>query len=307
MKIAFINKYQNKVSRGAETFILELSKRLSKKHTIDILDKLDLNKILKNKYDILIPTNGRLQSFIVRFISFFTKSKVVISGQSGPGLDDRINTYSFPDAFVALSNFALTRARKNNPFIKLALIPNGVDTKKFAPGIKKVEGSQKTVLAVGAFTKEKGHHLTIKAVSEIDNIKLIIVGGGGDKKAEIKALAEKLIPERFEILSLPHEKMPEIYKKADLFVFPTVPWESFGIVLLEAMASNLPVVTTDDPIRREIVSDAGLFVDPNDIQKYKEAIIKALSTKWSDKPRRQAEKFDWDLIAQKYEELFNSL
>ena len=141
------------------------------------MDRLDLNKILKNKYDILIPTNGRFQPFIVRFISFFTKSKVVISGQSGPGLDDRINTYSFPDAFVALSSFALNRARKNNPFIKLSLIPNGVDTKKFAPGNKKVEGGQKTVLAVGAFTKEKGHHLTIKAVSEINNIKLIIVGG----------------------------------------------------------------------------------------------------------------------------------
>ncbi len=98
-----------------------------------------------------------------------------------------------------------------------------------------------------------------------------------------------------------------MYRSADLFTFSTVPWESFGIVLVEAMASGLPVVATDDPIRREIVGDAGLFVDPIDTDAYAAAIQKALDTDWGNKPRLQAEKFSWDKIAKQYETLFNSL
>ena len=101
--------------------------------------------------------------------------------------------------------------------------------------------------------------------------------------------------------------MSEVYRRANLLVFPTVPWESFGIVLIEAMASGLPVVATDDPIRREIVGDAGLFVDPTNIEEYAKAIEKALSTDWGDKPRKQAEKFSWDIIASSYEELFKNI
>ena len=48
MEIAIINKYQNKVNRGAETFVSELSKRLSKNHQVDILTKINFFK----KYDI---------------------------------------------------------------------------------------------------------------------------------------------------------------------------------------------------------------------------------------------------------------
>ena len=60
--------------------------------------------------------------------------------------------------------------------------------------------------------------------------------------------------------------------------------------MVEAMASGLPVVATDDPIRREIVGDAGLFVDPTDTNKFANTIEKALNTNWGEKPRKQAEK-----------------
>ena len=163
-------------------------------------------------------------------------------------------------------------------------------------------------MAVGAFTKEKRHDLIIKAVAKLKDTKLIIAGGGGELKQDIKTLGEKLLgKERFEIIETTNDKMPEIYNKANLLVFPTVPWESFGIVLVEAMASGLPVVATDDPIRREIVGDAGLFVDPTDINKFANTIEKALNTAWGEKPRKQAEKFSWDKIALKYEKLFQKL
>ncbi len=77
--------------------------------------------------------------------------------------------------------------------------------------------------------------------------------------------------------------------------------------MLEALASNIAVVATDDPIRREIVGSAGLFVDPTDTEAYSKAIEKALNTNWGDKPRKQAEKFGWDKIANEYEELFKQI
>lgn len=300
MEIAIINKYQGKVNRGAETFVSELSKRLSKKHNVDILTSINWFK----RYDIVIPTNGRLQVFLVRLLTWLTNSKMIVSGQSGVGLDDRLNLYAFPDAFVAISSYALKKSKERNPFVKSVYIPNGVDLDTFK-GVTLKGG--RTILAVGAFTEQKRHELVIKAVSKLKNTKLIIAGGGGDRKEEIQALGTRLLGNKFELFQVDHDKMPEIYRKADVFTLASKPYESFGIVLVEAMASNLPVVATDDPIRREIVGDAGLFVDPTDTDAYVRVIEKVLNTNWGTKPRKQAEKFDWDKIALEYEKLFKEL
>lgn len=311
MKIAILNKYQDTVNRGAETFVRELSKRLSIKHRVDVVSKINYLDLFKGGYDLVIPTNGRMQAFVTRFVCWLTGAKMVISGQSGVGLDDRLNLYSMPDAFVALSSYALQQSKKRNPLIKSVYIPNGVDLIKFKskkPKVKNGSNKPQIVLSVGAFTEQKRHELVIKAVSKLKNIKLIVVGGGGDKKQEIVDLGLKMLGnDRFEAIVTTHDKMPEIYNRADIFTLASKPSESFGIVLVEAMASGLPVVATDDPIRREIVGNAGIFVDPTNTDEYAKAIEKALNTKWADIPRKQAEKFSWDRIAKEYEKLFNEL
>ena len=304
MKIAFINKYQNKVARGAETFVSELSKRLSINHEVDILTSVKLKK----RYDVVIPTNGRLQAFIVRLITWISGSKMIISGQSGAGLDDRLNLYSFPDAFIALSEYQKDWAKRINPFVRVIRIPNGVDLSRFKNYDLRFKNKNKTVLSVGAFTKDKRHDLTIKAVAKLKDVKLIIVGGGGELRNKIYDLGIKnLEKNRFEIQSVPHEKMPEIYKKASVLAFPSVFWESFGIVIVEAMASGLPVVATNDPIRKEIVGEAGILVDPENTKDFSLSLRRALNTNWKDKPRKQAEKFNWDKIAKEYEKLIKNI
>ncbi|KKU10547.1 MAG: glycosyl transferase family 1 [Candidatus Woesebacteria bacterium GW2011_GWB1_45_5] len=311
MKIAFLNIYQNKVGRGAETFVRELSGRLAINHSVDVISDVSYAELFKKNYDLIIPTNGRLQSILVRVITRLKGARVIISGQSGPGFDDRLNLLTFPDAFVGLTEFQAEWARKANPFVKVVKIPNGVDLQKFNAEDKGKDKSaaheNRIVLSVGAFTKEKRHDLTIRAVAKLQNVKLIIAGGGGDRKEEIRKLGEGLLGDRFGILSVPGGKMPGIYKRGDLFVYPTVPWESFGIAIVEAMATNLPVVANDDPIRREIAGGAGLFVDPANTNSYAKALKEALNKNWGDKPRRQAEKFDWDRIALEYEKLFKEL
>ncbi|AKM83681.1 hypothetical protein A2422_02285 [Candidatus Woesebacteria bacterium RIFOXYC1_FULL_31_51] len=310
MKIAFLNKYQNKVNRGAETYVLELSKRFSKNHKVDVISDVNYFSLLKNDYDLIIPTNGRLQAILVRIITWLKRSKVVISGQSGKGLDDRINLCTFPNYFVALSSKALNWARKVNPFVKLVYIPNGVDINKFKPEGEKFKTNLKSpiILSVGAFTEQKRHGLVIDAVSKLDNVSLIIAGGGGNLKDELEIKGNKLLgSNRFQIIEMPYEKMPEVYRSVNLFTLASTPTESFGNVIVEAMATNLPVVVTNDPIRKEISGDAGLFADPEDIDSYSKELEKALSLNWEDKPRKQAEKFDWDKITKKYEEILTNL
>jgi glycosyltransferase involved in cell wall biosynthesis len=309
MKIAFLNKYQNKVFRGAETFVYELSKRLSKNHEVDVISDVSYWSLFKKKYDVIIPTNGRWQAVIVRKIAWLTGVKMIVSGQSGIGWDDRVNLYTFPNAFVALSSKALNWAKRVNPFAKSFYIPNGVDTDKFGPSGEKFQSKLKgpIVLAVGAFTEQKRMDLAIKAVAKMGSASLLMVGGGGDLKEKLNEEGKKLLGERFELISVPFEKMPEVYRAAGVFTLPSAPSEAFGNVLVEAMASGLPVIATDDPIRREIVGDAGIFIDPTNVDEYTKALEKALKTNWGERPRKQAEKFSWDEIVKKYDELFQTL
>ena len=310
MKIAILNKYQNRVARGAETFVFELSKRLSNRNKVDVVANVNYLNLLKGKYEIIIPTNGRFQVVITRIICWLSGAKMVVSGQSGMGWDDKVNLFTFPDAFVALSKRASDWAKSVNPHVRVLNIPNGVDLGKFKPKGKAFKTGLKTpvVLCGGAFTPQKRMDLAIKAVAKLANVSLLMVGGGGELKGELQRYGEKVLGEgRFKLLSVPFTQMPEVYRAADIFTLPSRPSESFGNVLVEAMASNLPVVATDDPVRKYIVGDAGVLVDPTDTKAYAKAIEKALDQNWEEKPRAQAEKFSWDEIARKYEELFNKL
>ena len=310
MKIAILNKYQNKVARGAETFVFELSKRLSNSNKVDVVANVNYLNLLKGKYEIIIPTNGRFQVVITRIICWLSGAKMVVSGQSGMGWDDKVNLFTFPDAFVALSKRASDWAKSVNPHVRVLNIPNGVDLGKFKPKGKAFKTGLKTpvVLCGGAFTPQKRMDLAIKAVAKLANVSLLMVGGGGELKGELQRYGEKVLGEgRFKLLSVPFTQMPEVYRAADIFTLPSRSSESFGNVLVEAMASNLPVVATDDPVRKYIVGDAGVLVDPTDTKAYAKAIEKALDQNWEEKPRAQAEKFSWDEISKKYEELFNKL
>ncbi len=255
--------------------------------------------------DIVYPTNGQWQSVLTRLWCLQKRKKMVISGQSGPGRDDKINLFIFPHRFIALSDYQKKWARKVNRLVRTEKIPNGIDLKKFSMQGKPytLDLPKPVILNVSALVDWKRQDLIVKAVFRLQAGSLVLVGSGEEKK-HLEALCQKLIPGRYKILSLPYNQMPAIYRACDLFAFPTVPWESFGIVLLEAMASGLPVVATDDPIRQEIVGDAGLFVHPEDSDNFALAFKKALAKDWKNLPRKQAEKYAWDKIAQKYEALF---
>lgn len=265
-------------------------------------------KQIPSDVDVIFPTNGQWQSLLCKFWAIKNHKKMIIAGQSGPGIDDRLNLLTFPDYFITLTDFQTAWAKKANPFIKIKKIPNGVDLNKFKLNTKTAlfDLPHPVIMCAAAFDFWKRNDLIIKAVSKMENGSLLLVGKGEDQ-VKLQKLGDQLLPSRFKILSFSHDQMPSVYCDADIFTYATVPWESFGIVLIEAMASGLPVVATDDQIRREIIGNAGLFVDPTNTEEYAKTLEKALSMDWGGLPRRQAEKFSWDKIAEDYGRLFSSL
>lgn len=332
MKIAFLSFYSGHVYRGVETYVHELGNELTKRDYLVTVyqkgkelsgthynsvsvDSVSIREFttkalssLDPETDVVVATNGGWQSFLCKIWCVQHGKKLVIPGQAGPGFDDWLNLWVFPDCFVGLTDYQCAWARKVNPLVKVIKIPNGVDLKKFnrVGGGLKINLPEPLILCVAALVPMKRLDLAIKAVSRLSKGSLLIVGKG-EQEEYLKQLGDKMLAKRFQILSFAHTQMPQVYKSANLFTFPTSPWESFGIVMLEAMASGLPVVAGDDPIRREIVGDAGLFVNPENTQEYAQALEKALTADWGNKPRLQAEKFSWDKSAAQYDNLFRSL
>lgn len=337
MKIAFLNYYQ--ANRGLETFVQELSSRLSKNHrvlifkgrqdTASVRDPisprqrlfLDADSIkickwtLKNLYrlknfkpDVVIPTNGGWQALIISIFTKLTGARMIIAGQSGPGWDDRWNLLVKPSVFVALTQKQRRWAVKATPWFKhkIVRIPNGVDLEKFNPAGKeiKLKLEKPIILVTAATVPSKRVEQGIAAVSRLKQGSLLLLGNGPQNKKTDEIGYKLLGKTRYQRLAVPFVQMPNYYRSADLFSLCSVSTEAFGIVYLEAMATGLACVATDDTSRREIIGKAGIFVkNPDDSNEYSLALKKALKKTWGDLPQKQAQKFSWDRIAQKYEKL----
>lgn len=287
MTISVLSFYSGHNDRGVESWAGNLKTHLNSVN-IRILSGWDsFNPGKWFPAGIVIPTNGRFQVALCRLLTWILNKPMVVFGHSGPGADDKWNLLCSPEVFVCFTRTqAEWAARFKLPWTKIEIIPHAVDTDIFTSGTKQ---KKPTVLCVAANQPAKRVELITRAVNLLPGAKLRIVGTGQ--------------PEQ-----VPFVKMPEVYKQASVFCFVPQPWEAFGLVFLEAMAANLPIVTTDDPIRREIVGVAGIFVSrPESPVELAAAIHSALSRDWGNLPRTRAEKFSWEIIAQKYEKLISSI
>lgn len=276
MKVAILSFYSGHTERGVETWAENLKAHLP---GIQIISGFEsYNPFSWKNFDVIIPTNGRFQVLIARL---FCK-KVIVFGHSGPGADDKWNLWCSPNVFVAFSNPQAVWVNKFKlPWTKVVIIPHAVDTKIFVP----------------MFTKKIVDVLCVAANNPNKRVKLV--------RLAVKNLR---VAGTGQLDQVPFKKMPQVYNQARVFCFVPQPWEAFGLVFLEAMACNLPIVTIDDPIRKEIVGNAGILVkNPENISELSAAVEEALKSDWGNKPRQQAEKFSWAKTTPRYVSLFQSL
>lgn len=155
---------------------------------------------------------------------------------------------------MAVSAPARDFVRQYFPQAEPVVVPNGVDVATFRPGhtpIHHLRDDMVNVLFVGRLEKRKGLGDLVLGFRElqdrVERVRLVIVGDG-----PLRSQVERLV-ERHRLRNVvlagyvPRSVLPRYYASADIACFPATGGESFGVVLLEAMASGLPVVATELP------------------------------------------------------------
>jgi glycosyltransferase involved in cell wall biosynthesis len=202
---------------------------------------------------------------------------------------------------------------RNKAQWRCCLIPNGVDTARFQLGAPQrpefgLPAGRIVVLMVSALISSKRVEAGVEAVSRIPNAHLV-VAGDGPLRQPVDARAAALLPDRFTRLSVAPERMPQLYRSADVFLHLSKE-ESFGNVFVEAMACGLPVVGHDSSRLRWIVGDDGFLVDTEDLA----AVAKQIELAALADPVKQARRiarattlFSWSKIGELYRAFLRDL
>ncbi|MGH7763352.1 MAG: glycosyltransferase family 4 protein [Candidatus Dormibacteraceae bacterium] len=155
---------------------------------------------------------------------------------------------------IAVSEPARAFVNRYFPNFPLRVIPNGIDIEMFRPGlapIRHLRDDHVNILFVGRLEKRKGLGDLLRAFqfmqSRVPKSRLIVVGDGPLRGRVESYVSRHRLPNVVLAGYVPGSVKPRYYDSADIFCAPATGAESFGIVLLEAMASGLPVVATEIP------------------------------------------------------------
>jgi glycosyltransferase involved in cell wall biosynthesis len=184
---------------------------------------------------------------------------------------------------------------------KIAVIPNGIDTNKFSPQEKK-----KWIFSSGRLLPRKGFQYLIKAVSDEDIGWEVHIAGDGPMMSKLKELAvqskTKVVLHGW--LYNKGERYKDLLEKSSIFVLLSSS-ESFGMVLVEAMASGCAIITTNTTGCADTVGDCGITVKPNSVVATQEAINKLsgddeLILNCQNNSIKRAKLFDWESVVSLY-------
>ncbi len=205
---------------------------------------------------------------------------------------------------------------------KVAIIPIGVDSREFRPVPTRKKGDIFFLSVLDGYHDFKGLDVLLGAVRiakrDIPDLRLI-VGGGGPRRGFYENASRSMgLSHNVEFVgAIPQEKLIEYYNGCSLFVLPSVDpsRETFGIVLLEAMACGRPVIATEiaGPAEEIRESGAGLVIPPGDKKMLAEAIIRILRNRdlaagMGIEGRRLAEKkYNWRRVAEQTAKLYEEL
>jgi len=200
------------------------------------------------------------------------------------------------------------------------VVPNGVDIERFRPDLAPFpewrEPGTVNLLFVGRLDPRKGVHLLIAAMPEIVRlartpVRLLVVGDSY-LRPKLEASVHPSVRDRVKFLGhVPGADLPRWYATGDVFLSPASGQESFGIVLVEAMAAGCPVIASDIPGYRSVVNPDvdGVVSPPGDVG----ALARNVAALVDDGPRRaalalrgrvRAEEFSWRRVTDGIEEVY---
>ncbi len=201
------------------------------------------------------------------------------------------------------------------------IIPNGIDLAHFSadvPPIEKYNDGKTNILFVGRMEKRKGLQYLLAAYSrlkwEFPQVRLLVVGPGKLDAASERLLGERALEDVEFLGQVSYADLPRYYRTADIFCSPATGAESFGIVLLEAMAAGKPVIASDIPGYAAVLEDGvrGMLVEPKDETALANALVELIGRPdvrrdLGQKGRVYAQAFTWDRVAKQVMEYYERL
>jgi phosphatidylinositol alpha-mannosyltransferase len=222
---------------------------------------------------------------------------------------------------IAVSELAMNCVSKHFPAY-YDIIPNGIDLKHFSPDVPPIDefcDGKLNILFVGRLEKRKGLNYLLKSYQqvkqEIPDSRLIIVGPGTRLRRKYEKQVKRGILEDVVFVGYAsYDDLPRYYKTADVFCAPATGFESFGIILLEAMAIGKPIVASNVEGYASLITHGveGYLVPPRDEKELTRSLIsllrdESLRQEMGVKGQLKAREYAWEDIAQRLLDYYASV
>ncbi len=216
------------------------------------------------------------------------------------------------DVFTAVSPAAVDMIGPNTKK-KVKYIPNGFNPESYKA--RDMKRDKNMILFIGRLEKRKGTIQLLKAFEELKakkpKSKLKIAGDGPLKNSLIQYVENRNINDVEFLGFISDKKKLSLLSKCGVYTSPALYGESFGIVLVEAMAMQAPIVAHPNDGYKWVMQDTGRLslVDCNDPKGYAERLQLMLEddqlrTAWQDWAREYVKQFDYEKVVDKYEKLY---
>ncbi|MGH7142393.1 MAG: glycosyltransferase family 4 protein [Candidatus Saccharimonadales bacterium] len=198
----------------------------------------------------------------------------------------------------------------------VSLIPNGIDLSRYGIAKRQKSALPKTIVYIGRLEHRKGLRYLLRAyqllAQDLEDITLIIAGDGPERKKLELYVHEMAIPNVTFLGYVSEAAKIDLLAQADLFCSPAIFGESFGIVLLEAMACGAVTVAGNNSGYSALMQATGALslVNPKDTQEFarrlklllEEAKLRLVWQQWA---RQYVKQFNYEKIVQQYERLYH--
>lgn len=216
--------------------------------------------------------------------------------------------------FTAVSESAseYVRSLSDEP---ITIIPNGIDLTRYTWHARPHVSSPKNILYIGRLERRKGVKYLLQAYSHLaqqdSDVSLTIAGDGPDRE-KLELLAEDLqLPNVSFLGYISDDLKHELLYAADIFCSPAVFGESFGIVLLEAMASGAVVIAGNNSGYASVMQELGAvsLVNPRDAEEFARRLYLLLNEQklrdlWQHWARSYVRQFNFPTVIDQYEALY---
>lgn len=220
---------------------------------------------------------------------------------------------------IAVSKPAMMYAGKYVPG-EFAVIPNGVNLNVFRQDVEPLaqyRDGKVNILFIGRLEKRKGVAYLMNAYRklkrEMPDIRLIIAGPGTRLRKQYEHWVKVWKVDDVVFAGMvPEAELPRYYKTADIFCAPAIKQESFGIVLLEAMAMGKPIVATNIDGYASVAThgEDSLLVPPRDARRLADALSTLakdakLREQMAEKGLKKVQEFSWEKVAERVVDYYN--